>query len=180
LAIIALLLTYLHIILHSNLYDASIAILAASLATVIGSIFRISVYTARKNFRFYLARGYCRISSQKKSNFDKIMYLFLCLDSYNEFLVRKTKFGIKNIHKIYSDIMHSDARKNDKMIKSANEHLGWEGMDLAIYLSKIYELSGLEQFFVKELLLLKFKTIAALLAAAVPIIVSIIKLIVEG
>jgi hypothetical protein len=179
LVIIALLLTNLHIILHFILNDVSLAILAASLATAIGSICRISAYTARKDFRFYLARGYCRISSEKKNNFDKIKYLFLSLDSYNKFLVRKTKFGIKNIGKIYSDIMHNDARKNDEMIKSINEHLGGQGMDLAIYLSKIYEVSDKEQFFVKESLLQKSKTIAAFLAAAIPIIISTIKLIAE-
>ena len=48
----------------------------------------------------------------------------MSLDSYNKFLVRKTKFGIKNIDKIYSDIMHADAIKSDEMIKSINEHLG--------------------------------------------------------
>ena len=178
-AIIALLLTYLHIILHFFLNDASLAILAASLATAIGSIFRISVYTARKDFRFYLARGYCRISSKKKNNFDKIKYLFLSLDSYNKFLIRKTKFGIKNIDKIYSDILYADARKIDGMIESINEHLVEEGMDLAMYLSKIYEVSDNEQFFAKESLLQNFKMVAAFLAAAIPIIISIIKLIAE-
>lgn len=31
-------------------------------------------------------------------------------------------------------IIHIDARKNDEMIKSINEHLGGQGLDLAIYL----------------------------------------------
>jgi hypothetical protein len=66
LVIIALLLTYLHIILHFILNDASLAILAASLATAIGCIFRISVYTARKDFRFYLARGYVESHRKKR------------------------------------------------------------------------------------------------------------------
>jgi hypothetical protein len=47
------------------------------------------------------------------------------------------------------------------------------------FLSKIYEDSATQQFFVKESLLQRFKTIAAFLAAVVPIIISIIKLISE-
>lgn len=141
-----------------------------------GSLLRIAVYTAKREFRFYLARGYIRISSEKQSNFDRIKYLFLALDSYNKFLIRKTKFGIKNIDKIFSDIMHTDVRKNDEMIKSINEHLSGQGMDLGIYLSKIYKVTDTEQFFIRESLLQKLKTVATFLAATIPIVISIIQL----
>ena len=145
------------------LYDGLIAILAATIATMIGALLRIAVYTARKEFRLYLARGYCRIASSKESNIDKINYLFLSIDSYNKFLIRKTKLGIKNIDKIYSDIMRTDANKNYEMIKWINEHLGAQTLDLAIYLSKIYKVPDTEQFFIKEALVQKLKTVGAFL-----------------
>lgn len=100
----------------------------------------------------------------------------MALDSYNKFLIRKTKFGIKNIDKIFSDIMHTDVRKNDEMIKSINEHLSGQGMDLGIYLSKIYKVTDTEQFFIRESLLQKLKTVATFLAATIPIVISIIQL----
>lgn len=162
------------------LYDAIFAILAASVATVTGCLLRIVVCTAKIEFRFYLARGYCRISSEKQNNFDKIKYLFLSLDSYNKFLVRKTKFGIKSIDRIYSEIMHTDARKNDEMIISINEHLSGDGLDLATYLSKIYKTTETEPFFIREALVQKLKTVAAFLAAAIPIVISIIQFILRS
>ena len=100
-----------------------------------GCLLRIVTYTARGEFRFYLARGYCRISVEKHNTFDKIKYLLLSLDSYNKYLVRKTKFGIKNLDKIYSSIIHTDAEKNYELIKSISEQLAGEGPDLTIYLS---------------------------------------------
>jgi len=159
-----------------TLYDSIFAILAASVATVTGCLLRIVTFTARREFRFYLARGYCGISSDKHNTFDKIKYLLLSLDSYNKYLVRNTKFGIKNLDKIYSGIIHSDAGKNDKLIKSINEHLAGEGPDLAIYLSEIYKVPDTEEFLIKEGLVQKLKVVAAFLAAAIPIVVSIIQL----
>ena len=84
----------------------------------------------------------------------------MSLDSYNKFLVRKTKFGIKSIDRIYSEIMHTDARKNDEMINSINEHLSGDRLDLATYLSKIYKTTETEPFFIREALVQKLKTVA--------------------
>jgi len=158
------------------LYFGLIAILAATIATMIGALLRITVYTSRKDFRFYLSKGYCTISLSKQNNVDKINYLFLSIDSYNKFLIRKTKLGIKNVDKIYSDIMHTDVKKNDEMIKLVNEHLGGQTLDLAIYLSKTFKIPETEQFFSKELLTQKLKTIGAFLAAAIPLAISMIRL----
>ena len=103
-----------------------------------------------REFRLYLARGYIRISSAKQNNFYKIKYLFLSLDSYNKFLVRITKFGIKNIDKIYSDIMHNDATKNDELIKSINERLGGQGMDLVHIYQKSIKLQTRNSFLLEN------------------------------
>jgi hypothetical protein len=175
--IVTQLLSHFQITVTFSLYDTIFAILAASVATVTGCLLRIVTYTARREFRFYLARGYCRISSDKHNTFDKIKYLLLSLYSYNKYLVRQTKFGIKNLDKIYSSIIHSDAGKNDELIKSINKHLAREGPDLAIYLSEIYKVPDTEQFLIKEGLVQKLKVVAAFLAAAIPIVVSIIQLI---
>jgi hypothetical protein len=91
------------------LYDFSIAILASSMAVVavvMGALLRVLTQVIRKEFRFHLAKGYCIVASGKEEDqdLDRIKYLVLSLDSYNKYLLRKIKFGIKNINKIYSDI----------------------------------------------------------------------------
>ena len=160
-------------------YDLSFAILATSILSVIGALLRIAAYTARKEFRLYLARGYCKIASRKRSSLDKIKYLILSINSYNKFLLRKTKFGIKNIDKIYSDFIGTHA-KNDEILKSISEQLDGQELDLAIYLSQIYKVPDTEQFFIKETIVQRLKTAAAFLAAAIPIVISIIRLLGGG
>jgi hypothetical protein len=70
--------------------------------------------------------------------------------------------------------MHIDPNKNDELIKSISERLGGQGMDLGIYLSQIYKVTDTEQFFIKEALVQKLKVVAAFLAAAIPLAVSIL------
>ena len=163
---------------HFILYDLSFAILAASILGVTGALLRISTYTARKDFRLYLARGYCKLAL-KKSSLDKIKYLLLSIDSYNKFLLRKINIGVRNIDKIYSDFIRTQA-KNDNVLKSICEQLDRQELDLAIYLSEISKVPDTEQFFIKETIIQKLKTLAAFLAAAIPIAISVIHLLTGG
>jgi hypothetical protein len=162
------------------LYDFSFAILASSIAVVISALLRIATQVIKKRFRFYLAMGYSIVAANKKWDDDKIKYLFLSLDSYNKYLLRKINFGIKNINKIYSDIIYADAKKKDEIIKSVCESLGGDRLKLAIYLSTSYKVPDTEQFFIKESLVQKVRAFGAFLAAAVPIVISIIQLISKG
>jgi hypothetical protein len=160
------------------LYDFSFAILASSIAVVIGALLRIVTQIARKEFRFYLAKGYCIVALKKEGDIDSIKYLFLSLDSYNKYLLRKIKFGIKNINKIYSDIIYADANKKVEIIKSISECLGGgDRLKLATHLSSFYKVPDTEQFFIRESLVQKLRTIGAFLVAAIPLVISIIQLI---
>jgi hypothetical protein len=160
------------------LYDFSFAILASSISVVIGALLRIVTQVTRKEFRFYLAKGYCIVASRKEGDIDRIKYLFLSLDSYNKYLLRKIKFGIKNINKIYSDIIYADANKKDEIIKSISECLGGgDRLKLATHLSSFYKVPDTEQFFIRESLVQKLRTIGVFLVAAIPLVISIIQLI---
>jgi hypothetical protein len=161
------------------LYDLSFAILASSMAVVISALLRISTQIIKKEFRFYLARGYCTIASKKEDeNLDKIKYLVSSLDSYNKYLLRRIRFGIKNINKIYSDILiYTDAKKKDEIIKSICKYLGEDRLRLAIYLSTLHKVPVTEEFFVKESLVQKLRMVGAFLAATIPIVISIIQLV---
>jgi hypothetical protein len=89
--------------------------------------------------------------------------LLSSLDSYNKYLMRKIKFGIKNINKIYSDILiQTDTKRKDEIIKSICQHLGEDRLKLANYLSILYKVPETEQFLVKESYLQKLKTIGCI------------------
>jgi hypothetical protein len=161
------------------LYDFSFAILAFSMAIVIGALLRVASHIIKREFRFYLAKGYCIAASKnEEGDLDRMKYLLSSLDSYNKYLLRKIKFGIKNVNKIYSDIMiTSDAKKKDEIIKSICQCLGEEDrLKLATYLSTLYKLPETEQFLIKESFVQKLKTIGAFLIATIPIVISIIQL----
>ena len=60
------------------LYDFSFAILASSMAVVIGALLRVSSQIIKKEFRFYLSKGYCIIASeygQEAEELNRIKYL---------------------------------------------------------------------------------------------------------
>ena len=58
-----------------------------------------------------------------------------------------------------------DAKKNDELIKSVGERLDGQELDLAIYLSDTYKVADTEQFFIKETILQRLKTVAAFLCS---------------
>jgi hypothetical protein len=141
---------------------------------------RVSIHIIKREFRFYLAKGYTIIASKnEEGDLDGMNYLLTSLDSYNKYLLRKLKFGIKNINKIYSNIMiSSGAKKRYEIIKVVCQCLGEEDrLKLATYLSTLYKLPETEQFLVKESLVQKLKAIGAFLIAAIPIVISIIQLV---
>jgi hypothetical protein len=176
--------TYSHIsnylaLHYLPLYDFSFAVWVSSITVVTGALFRITTQIGKKEFRFYLAKAYCTIVLKKEDELDKMKYLFLFLDSYNKYLQRKIKFGIKSTNKIYSDLIHIDTSKKNEIMKSMCECLDGNRLKLAKYLSTFYKVPETEQLFIKESLAQKLTRIGAFLAAAIPIIISIIQLILK-
>ena len=148
-------------------YDFIFAILASSVAVVIGALLRLAAQATKKEFRFYLAKAYCIVASNNDGGLDKTKYLIMSLDSYNKYLLRKIHFAIKNINKIYSDLIYIDANKKDDIIKSISESLDGDRLELAIYLSILYNVTPTEEFFIKELIMQRLRTIGVIAAAAV-------------
>jgi hypothetical protein len=152
------------------------AIFASSLASAMGTIVRIATQLAKKEFRFYLAKGYCILVSMNEGELDKMKYLSLSLDAYNKYLLRKMNLGIKNINKIYSLFVYTDSKKKDEIIYSICECLSSDKLKLATYLAALYEVPRTEDFFIKQSSVEKLKGVGAFLAAAIPIVISIIQL----
>ena len=111
------------------LFDFFLAIFTSSLAVAIGVVLRIATQVTKKEFMLYLAKGYCMIASRKEDNLDKMKCLFLSLDSYNKYLLRNVKLGVKNINKIYSLIISTDSKKKDEMINSICKCLAGDSLE---------------------------------------------------
>jgi hypothetical protein len=83
---------------------------------------------------------------------------------------------IKNINKIYSLFVYTDSKKKDEIINSICECLNSDKLKLATYLAALYEIPRTEDFFIKQSSVEKLKGVGAFLAAAIPIVISIIQL----
>jgi hypothetical protein len=143
----------------------------------IGAGLRVLTLVAKREFRFYVAKGYCIIATKKEDEFEKPGYLFSALDSYNRYLRRRSHIEIKNIKKIYASILMADTKEKNQMINSICESLELEDdkLKLAKYLSSTYKVPETD-FFVSESIVQRLKVIGTFFAAAIPIIISIVQL----
>ena len=112
-------------------------------ATIVAG-FRILTHVIHKEFRFYLAKGYCITATKKEDEFDKTRNLSLVLDSYNKYLRRRSHIEIKDIKRIYGVILMADIKEKNQMIKSICESLEGDKLKLARYLSSVCDCSNLK------------------------------------
>jgi hypothetical protein len=142
----------------------------------IGIFLRIVTLRAKKEFRFYLAKGYCLLITEKKNELEKLKSLDLLLNSYNEYLERNLKIEIKDIEKIYSFILYKQNNERNEILNNICKMLENDRLSLGLYLKSLYNVSESE-FYVKESLIKTLKVIGTIIIAAVPIIISIIQVI---
>jgi hypothetical protein len=57
----------------------------------IAAFLRITLQNLKREFRFYFAKGCCKILSTKNDKVEKMKYLFLLLSSYNKYFTKKFK-----------------------------------------------------------------------------------------
>lgn len=105
-------------------------------------------------------------------------YIFPLLSSYNQYLERHLKIKINDINKIYSIILSKDIKERDQITKSVCNSLQGEKLDLAKYLLSLQQIPDSE-YYIKESLIHQLKVIGVFLAAAIPIIISVIQSIIE-
>jgi hypothetical protein len=161
------------VLVYSNYYVGSLDNIFSY--AFYGAGIRILTHFMHKEFRYYLAKGYCIIATRKEDEFDKANYISATLDSYNKYLRRRTLIEIKDIKRIYATFLAAEKKEKNQIIKSVCESLEGDRLGLARYLSNVYKVPETE-FFVAESNIQKLKPVGTFLAAAIPILVSIIAL----
>ena len=140
----------------------------------IAAILRIITHNFKREFRFYFAKACCKIISGKNDEVEKMKYLFLLLSSYNKYIQRNLRIQINDIKKIYSIILYKDTNQQIEIIESICASLEGDSLKLARYLSSLQKIPDSE-FYIKESLFQQLRIIGVFLAAAIPIIISIIQ-----
>ena len=167
-------LTILDILREKPSLNSSLIVFSSILAYIsIAAILRITTQNLKRDFRFYFAKGCCKIISHKNEEVEKMKYLFLLLSSYNKYLQRNLKIQINDIKKIYSIILYKDKNQQIEIMESICAALEEDRLKLARYLSSLQKIPDSE-FYVKESLFQQLKIIGVFLVAAIPIIISII------
>ena len=145
-------------------------------SATIAIFLRILTLIGKSEFRFYYAKGCCELISKDEDNITNMKYLNLLFNSYNKYLRRNTKFQIKDIPKIYSSIMYVDKVERSKIIKSICISLDDNRLGLTRLLATLCKVPE-NDLFVRESLIQQLKIVGTLLAAAIPIVISIIEII---
>jgi hypothetical protein len=145
------------------------------LAVSTGAFFRNMTQIVKKDFRFYFAKGCCKIISVKEDDLEKMKYLLLLLNSYDMYLKRRIKVGIDE-KRIYSIILYKNAEERSQIINSICDSLEGDKLSLANYLSSIHKVPESE-FYIQETFLQQLKPVGVILATAIPIIISAVALL---
>jgi hypothetical protein len=117
---------------------------------VLAAFIRIITQVGKEDFRFYFAKGCCKIISEKNDNFEKMKYIFPLLSSYNQYLERHLKIKINDINKIYSLILSKDIKERDQITKSICNSLQGDKLNLAKYLLSLQQIPDSEYYIIES------------------------------
>jgi hypothetical protein len=147
-----------------------------------GVLFKELCFFLKKEFRYYFAKGCFRIATTEEDEGKKLTYLDLMLDSYNKYLERTIKIKIKDLDKIYQNIIFVYInRKNECILSSIKKAIEGNKLDLFQYiLATFLKTSDIDQFLIKVsskyLFIKKLKQVGSFFVVAIPIAISIITL----
>jgi hypothetical protein len=144
---------------------------------VVGTFLRIMSNIIRKDFRYDHANGCLYLSTASKDQTTRTTYLLEALNSYDKYLRRIVHHQINGISKIYSKILSDSVNSKDEIIKAISA--AFESVDKLEPIKYISTYLGEREFLTKEPLAEKVKEWAKLLAVLIPIVISIIKLLLQ-
>ena len=127
-----------------------------SIATIAYLIFysgvvKILFLILRKDFRFYLAKGYVSTGTTKKSDVDKMRYVGLCLKSYDAYLKKRLDLNIKDLSQIFGKMFGSKADLNDT-VDSLNLSFNKEMLGPLKYLVSLSPHQQIDQLLTAEVI----------------------------
>jgi len=138
-----------------------------------------------KESRFYLSKACFRIALDKEDIFKQMHYFGEGLQEYNKYLGRHLKRQIRGIDKVFSKVGILDNVPRSEIIHSLSNSFQVETDRLkplkyisAELMPMLMEPKDIEGFLVPESLRTRLKVGGTLLAASIPIVISIITLIV--
>lgn len=143
----------------------------------------LRITISKIEFKFYLSKACFTIASKKKEDsFKQMSYFGLGLWEYNRYLRRHLGYHIKDvdIEKIFSHVSLLDNGERTKKICSLSDHFKIESDRLKVVKfisSELMKSENSEIILIQESLKLQLRAVGAILAAAVPIVISIISLL---
>jgi hypothetical protein len=129
---------------------------------------------ARRDFRFRFAKFCMDTVEEKKDEVNKIYYLIKGLNSYNNYIERNLKLQFHEAM-VYSKIL-SSSDKNQSINLLITSFRKNDKLKPISCLSTIVKLPATEQFLVKKNLKSQTKDVITILAAIIPVIISIVQL----
>ena len=141
---------------------------AALFLVVPGGFLRLILLIARKEFRFYFAKGCFSIMTQKEEDLAKMRYLKLGLESYNKFLRRHLKYqiGESNIKKFYFKYMRAAIQERNEMVNSLLQAFEDGKTRPATCVATITKVPEIEEFLIEESVGQKLKVVGTFLASS--------------
>jgi len=146
----------------------------------IGAILKNLCFFLKKDFIYYFSKGCSMIISTTDDESKKLAYLDLLLNSYNKYLEKTIKIKIKDIDKIYQNIIFLYLSEGkDSILLSIQKNVEKDNLSLFRFISTyILKDLSIDQILInpsfKELFIKRLRQTASILIVAIPLIISII------
>ena len=146
-----------------------------------GALLKTFLFFLRMQFRYSFAKGCSELINATRVDIEELNYADMMLNSYNKYLKRSLRVEIKDIDKMYINILRhrlNNVKAKDHRLLSMAKFFEESSLDLLKYLINTYfETDNLDQFLAKESfrkwLFGKVKLFGSFLVAAIPIAISI-------
>jgi hypothetical protein len=141
----------------------------------------------KKEFRLYLAKACFTIAVNKRDSLEYLYYFSLGLQEHNKYLKRRLSYEIKDIDKIFSKVSLLDYDARIGIVRSLSNSFEPEAdrlkslKYLSLELMSMVPVStmpeGIGILLTQQTLKSELKIVGTILAASIPIMVSIIALV---
>lgn len=161
-------------------YNFLIGLIAIPVFAGLSGFLMYILITSKKEFRFYFAKTCFTTALNKRDILKQMGYFDKGLKEYNQYLKRHLKYQIKDIEKVFSKVSLMDNDEKTKTVSTISISFETEAdklKPLKCISSELMKSEDVESILVPESLKSQLKVIGTFLAAAIPIMISIITLV---